>query len=574
MRLPKGEGLIDLGDSKGYKRIVLRLRWVTIIVTSYLILFGRGISLPQILPSLLILVYLLSNLIAYFLPLSYFLKIRFFYIILLFDTFMVSLGIYLTSQFTTDFYLVYFLIIIFASIARSFKLLMVNAAVICGIYSWFIWTRGLSMEDLGKGIILRIPFFFIMNLFYGFLIQSFEERAKRFKNELKEVEESEERYRQIVESAHDAVVVLDEETRIKFFNGRLLQLTQYAPEELTGMEWAKWMDGFDREGAIGDFIRSSGSGREPLIQEANVFRKSGERRKVEVSAAHFVLSNNKGHTIFYLKDITDRKEMEERLIQSEKLRALGEMAAGVAHDFNNVLGAILGRVQLIQLNFMRRDRESGAVSNGTVQKELGIIEQAALDGAHTIKKIQEFTRKKGDEFLFVPLDMNEIVEGTIELMKTKIKDEAEEKGIPIKVETIKGEISRVRGNPTELREVLVNIFLNSIDAMPGGGTITFKTGMEDGYVSIEVIDDGMGMPESIQKRIFDPFFTTKGVQRSGLGLSISYGIIHRHHGEIKVDSREGIGTAFRIELPTAKEEKERRGDDGERSSTILHHSCH
>ena len=574
MRLPKGEGLIDLGNSKGYKRIVLRLRWVTIIVTSYLILFGRGISLPQILPSLLILVYLLSNLIAYFLPSSYFLKIRFFYIILLFDTFMVSLGIYLTSQFTTDFYLVYFLIIIFASIARSFKLLMVNAAVICGIYSWFIWTRGLSMEDLGKGIILRIPFFFIMNLFYGFLIQSFEERAKRFKNELKEVEESEERYRQIVESAHDAVVVLDEKTRIKFFNGRLLQLTQYAPEELTGMEWAKWMDGFDREGAIGDFIRSSGSGREPLIQEANVFRKRGERRKVEVSAAHFVLSNNKSHTIFYLKDITDRKEMEERLIQSEKLRALGEMAAGVAHDFNNVLGAILGRVQLIQLNFMRGDRESGAVSNGTVQKELGIIEQAALDGAHTIKKIQEFTRKKGDEFLFVPLDMNEIVEGTIELMKTKIKDEAEEKGIPIKVETIKGEISRVRGNPTELREVLVNIFLNSIDAMPGGGTITFKTGMEDGYVSIEVIDDGMGMPESIQKRIFDPFFTTKGVQRSGLGLSISYGIIHRHHGEIKVDSREGIGTTFRIELPTVKEEKERRGEDGERSSTILHHSCH
>jgi signal transduction histidine kinase len=100
--------------------------------------------------------------------------------------------------------------------------------------------------------------------------------------------------------------------------------------------------------------------------------------------------------------------------------------------------------------------------------------------------------------------------------------------------------------------------------MPEGG-VTFKTGTDDGCVSVEVIDDGTGMPESIQKRIFDPFFTTQGVQRSGLGLSISYGMIHRHHGEIKVESREGVGTTLRIALPTSKGEKERRGADGERS---------
>jgi signal transduction histidine kinase len=237
------------------------------------------------------------------------------------------------------------------------------------------------------------------------------------------------------------------------------------------------------------------------------------------------------------------------------------MAAGVAHDFNNVLGAILGRVQLINLNLMKREGESGAPSDETVQRELGIIEQAALDGAHTVKKIQEFTRGKGDEFLFVPVDMNEMVEGAIELMRTKIKDEADEKGIPIKVQTIHWKISQVMGNPTELREVLVNLILNSIDAMSEGGTITFKTGMENGHVSTEVIDDGTGMPESVRKRIFDPFFTTKGVQRSGLGLSISYGIIHRHHGEIQVESREGVGTTFRIDLPVTREGKERREDD-------------
>jgi PAS domain S-box-containing protein len=568
------EELIDPGDSNGYKSIVLRLRWVTIIVTSYLILFGRGINAPQLFPSLLILFYLASNLIAYFLPPSYFLKLRFFYLTLLFDTVMVSLGIYLTAQFNTDFYLVYFLIIIFASIARSFKLLMINAVIICGIYGWFLWSKGLSAEDMAKGIILRIPFFFIMNLFYGFLIHSFEDRTKRMKKELEEVEESEERYRQIVERAHDAVAVLDETSRIKWFNGRLLQLTQRPREELTGMELTKLMDGLDGE-AIVELMRGSGSGESLPIQEVDVFRKDGERRRAEVSAARFSVSNHKAHMIFYLKDITDREEMEDRLIRSEKLRALGEMAAGVAHDFNNVLGAILGRVQLITLGVERERDGIDAMPHETLQRELGVIEQAALDGAHTIKKIQEFTRERGDECLFVPLNMNEIVEGTIELMKTKIKDEADERGISIKVETINDEISSVMGNPTELREVLVNLMMNSIDAMPEGGTITFKTGMVDGHVSIEVVDDGVGMPESIRKRIFDPFFTTKGVQRSGLGLSISYGIIHRHHGEIQVESREGIGTTFRIELPISKKEKDRREEeDGGRSSAILHHPGH
>jgi PAS domain S-box-containing protein len=413
-----------------------------------------------------------------------------------------------------------------------------------------------------------------MNLFYGFLIHSFEDRTKRMRKELQEVEESEERYRQIVESAHDAVTVLDETNRIKWFNGRLLQLTQRSPEELTGMELTKLMEGVDDE-AILELMKGSGSGENLHIQEVDVFRKNGERKRAEVSAARFSLSNHKAHTIFYLKDITDRDEMEDRLIRSEKLRALGEMAAGVAHDFNNVLGAILGRVQLIKLGLGREGDRIDAMPHETLQRELGVIEQAALDGAHTIKKIQEFTRARGDECLFVPLNMNEIVEGTIELMKTKIKDEADERGISIKVETINNEISSVVGNPTELREVLVNLMMNSIDAMPEGGTITFKTGMEDGHISIEVVDDGIGMPESIRKRIFDPFFTTKGVQRSGLGLSISYGIIHRHHGEIQVESREGMGTTFRIELPISKKEKDRREEeDGERSSAILHHPGH
>jgi PAS domain S-box-containing protein len=541
---------MNLEDSTRHKQIVLRLRWVTIIITSYLILFGRGISSPQFLPSLLILLYVLSNAIAYFIPTSYFIKLPFFYIILLFDTFMVSLGIYITSQFATDFYLVYFLIILFATIARSFKLLVVNGLVICGIYGWFLWTRGLDVKSLQEGILLRIPFIFIVNIFYGFLIQSFEERTKRIKMEVKEIEESEQRYRQIVESAHDAVVILDERDRIKFFNKRFLHLTRYAPEELTGLELTKIGDGF----ALHEIRKILGSEGESLVQESEIFQKEGEKRRVEVSAAQFSLPVGKPHSIIYLKDITDKKRLEESFVQSEKMRALGEMAAGVAHSLNNVLGAILGRAQLIQLGLMKKVGDPTQISNDTIQKEIKIIEQAARDGAHTIKEIQEFSRPKTKESLFPLLNINELLEGVIELAKTKIKDEAEEQGIPIQVRVIEGEVCWVTGNPNELQEVILNIVLNSIDAMPKGGTITFKTAKMNGYVSIEVSDDGIGIPEPIRHRIFDPFFTTKGAQRSGLGLSISYGVIHRHHGEIQVESQEGIGTTFMIKLPIAKVE--------------------
>ncbi len=546
---------IDFKDLTAQKRMVLRLRWVTIIVTSYLILFSRGPLSPGTTSLLLIFAYLSSNLMAYFIPASYFLKLSFFYVVLLFDTLMISLGIYLTGQFESDFYLAYFLIILFASIARSFKLLLVNALIICGVYGWILWSRGLDEKALEEGVLLRIPFIFVVNLFYGFLIQTFEKRTRQIKIELKELEDSEKQYRQIVERSHDAVTVLDEHDRIKFFNKRLVHLTQYPPEELTRMGLEKILREKDQEAFIKGLVLNS-NGDEGLVRETEVFRKDGEKRKVEVSASRFSMPSGQSHTIFYFKDVTEKKQMEERMVQSEKLRALGELAAGVAHDLNNVLGAILGRAQLIRLSLKEKDQGAQRISEETLQKELSIIERAAMDGSQTIKKIQEFSRPKSEEYSFLPLNINEIVEETIELMKPKIKDESEEKGISIQIHKIQGEVSPIMGNPAELREVLVNLFVNAMDALPKGGTITFKTGMGEGYVFIEVGDNGIGMSKSIQQRIFDPFFTTKGVHRSGLGLSISYGIIKRHHGEIWGESHEGMGTTFTIRLPAVEHQKE------------------
>lgn len=538
---------MEFEDSGRYKQVVLRLRWLTVIITSYLILFGRAIGSPGFFPSLVIFFYLLSNVCAYFIPASYFLKIWFFYILLLFDTSMVSLGIYITSQFDTDFYLVYFLIILLASVARSLRLLMVNAMVICGVYGWFLWTKGWHSRPLEEGILLRVPFIFIMNLFYGFLIQGYESRTKKIKGELRQVEQEAQRYRQIVESAHDAVVILDEANRIRFFNRRFLDLTQYGPEELRG-------ENFGRIGEVEkiiDQVLNSDNGIQ--VREMEIFQKTGEKRRVEVSASKIPLSPEREDTIIYLKDVTERKRLEESFIQSEKMRALGEMAAGVAHHLNNVLSAILGRAQLLQLLLKKEEKES--LIPELVEKELRVIEEASKEGSRTIKKIQEFSRPRTRSPSFILINMNELLREAIELARTRIKDESEEKGIAIEVRIEEEDGCWVLGNPEELEEVILNLLFNSIDAMPGGGVITIKTRKKGDCVSVEINDSGIGIPSSIRHRIFDPFFTTKGVKRSGLGLSVSYGIIRRHGGEIEVESEEGVGTTFTIKLPSSKVEE-------------------
>ena len=530
---------MDLENSKEYKKTILRLRWVTFIIASYLILFGRGITFSQLLPSLLIFFYLSSNVIAYLIPASYFMKLSFFYIVLSFDTLMISLGIYMTSQFDTEFYLLYFLIIVFASIARSFKLLMINALVICGIYGWFIWNKGL--ED---GILLRIPFIFIISLFYGFLIQSFEERAKRIKMELKEVEESEQRYRQIVESTHDSVAILDEKKQIQFFNKRLLHLTQYPPEELKGMELKKIMDGFGGDEIIKDLLQVSASG-EPIVHEADVLRKNGEKRKVEVGAAKIFLPTGRIHTIIYLKDITDKNQMEERFIQSEKLRALGELASGVAHDFNNSLAAILGNTQL--LLYTIKDEE--------IKETLQIIEKVTKDSAQTVRRLQDFTRKRTHQEIF-KVGIKSIIKDAIEITKLKWKDDAQGRGIHIEMVSNFEEIPPAAGNASELREVLTNMIFNAVEAMPEGGKITIRTFQRKEKVYIQISDTGIGMAEEVRKKVFEPFFTTKPFTNTGLGLSMSHGIIRRFGGEIEVESKVGYGTTFTIILPIELEGKE------------------
>jgi len=240
----------------------------------------------------------------------------------------------------------------------------------------------------------------------------------------------------------------------------------------------------------------------------------------------------------------DMKETQNRLIQTEKLKALKDMANGVNHDFNNIFAIILGRVELLQ----------GEIKEGISQKFLKIIKEAAHDGLGKLQEIQALYQNSPKD-VFLEVDLNQIIKQTLDITKVRWKEEAESDGVKIDVSTDLGKIPMVVGNPSELRETLTNLVLNACDALPQGGQISLKTEKEDHSVKISIKDTGIGMSQEVSKKIFDPFFTTKTDRAAGLGLSVVYGIISRHNGEIKVKTRKGKGTEFIIRLPASKKEK-------------------
>ena len=208
-----------------------------------------------------------------------------------------------------------------------------------------------------------------------------------------------------------------------------------------------------------------------------------------------------------LSTLPNKSRILEKFAQIEKLSALGELASGVAHDFNNTLSGILGRAQLLQ-----------AHSNDAkeVERGLDIIIKTAKDGAHTVKRIQDFARQRRDRD-FEPIAVDQLLSDVSEITRPRWKNRAEAADIYINLDLSVTTTAMVMGDASELREVLVNIVFNAIDAMPDGGKITLSASESDGQVEIRVTDSGTGMTEEVRSHIFDPFFTTKGKAGMGLG---------------------------------------------------------
>ncbi len=360
-----------------------------------------------------------------------------------------------------------------------------------------------------------------------------------------EIKQSEEKYRTVIEGAHDGICIIGLDNRLRYANHRMVEIFGYSEEELVGIDFYHLIDEESRQYIEKRTVQRQRGEKLSPIFELNGVRKDGEVRNLEINAK--VLKDSAGKILFivFVRDITDKKRIEEQLLQSEKLRALGEMASGVAHDFNNALAAILGNAQLMLIT----------VKDEELKESLRTIEKVAKDAAHTVRRLQEFTRKKTHQELY-RLDVNSIIKDAIEITKPKWKDEAQARGIPIEIVMNFGEIPPVSGHASDLREVITNMIFNAIEAMPEGGKIEIRTFQQHQKVHIQISDTGIGMEEEVKKKLFEPFFTTKPFTNSGLGLSMSYGIIKRFGGDIEVESKVGWGTTFTISLPIQVEGKE------------------
>lgn len=270
--------------------------------------------------------------------------------------------------------------------------------------------------------------------------------------------------------------------------------------------------------------------------EMRAVRTDDTIRDVEAHTSPLWKDNEVSGVLVFLRDVTDRRRHQELQAQSDKLRAVGELAAGVAHNLNNSLTVIQGRAQLLMMR----------TSDEAVSKSLKIITSAVEEGAQTLRRILEFARRDSAKE-FAPVDITELLTSSIEIARPKWQSKTAKATIEVKA-ACSGPIY-VMGELAELREVVLNLIFNAVDAMPGGGVIEIGTRAEIASGCFWVADNGCGMPLEITARIFEPFFTTKGKSGTGLGLSASHGIITRHNGEILVVSEPGEGTRFEVRLP-------------------------
>jgi PAS domain S-box-containing protein len=251
----------------------------------------------------------------------------------------------------------------------------------------------------------------------------------------------------------------------------------------------------------------------------------------------------------------DLRHTQQTVMQQERLRALGQIASGIAHDINNALSpaALYAQSMLThEANLSPRARD-----------HLGVIQRAIDDVSRTVQRMRAFYMPQGLELTLAPVDVNQIIEQVIELTRARWSNMPQERGTVIHVnKELEPGLARILGAENEIRDALTNLLLNAVDALPEGGTVTFHTRLDtrDDHVIVEVQDTGIGMSETTRSRCLEPFFTTKGERGTGLGLPMVYGMVQRHGGELEIDSELGKGTTMRLifaRAPTGMTSRER-----------------
>lgn len=246
----------------------------------------------------------------------------------------------------------------------------------------------------------------------------------------------------------------------------------------------------------------------------------------------------------------DLRRTQQAVMQQERLRALGQMASGVAHDINNAISPITLYADALL------EAEQDLSEQG--RKYLTTIRRAIGDVAKTVARMREFYRSREPEEALGVVKLNELVQQAVELTHAKWSDQPQRRGLMIELATdLENELPLIRGSEHELRDALTNLIFNAVDAMPEGGNITLRTRFrkpeagDSGQVSVAVEDSGLGMDETTRRKCLEPFFTTKGERGTGLGLAMVYGMAQRHGADMEIDSEVGKGTTVRLVFPAA-----------------------
>jgi PAS domain S-box-containing protein len=365
--------------------------------------------------------------------------------------------------------------------------------------------------------------------------------------------DSEARQGAILEAAHDAIITMDNNLNIREFNPAAEAMFGHERINILGRHIGLLLPAPERPLQLAAFERFVSTGDGPLAGrqiEMTAMRKDGTEFPVELTVSR-LSGDSRAAVTGFVRDITERRALEERLRQSQKLEAIGRLAGGVAHDFNNILMSILGSADLMLMEVAPGDPVVGEAKE---------ITEAVRRGAALTRQLLAFSRRQATvQRLF---DLNDIL-GNMDTMLRRLI------GPEIELELIRSpEPAKVVADQAQIEQVVLNLVVNGRDAMPSGGKLTVKVeeievgvgsdlladveGHAGHYERLSVIDTGTGIDEKTRARLFEPFFTTKDPDKgTGLGLSIVYGIVKQSGGHISVTSEPGHGAAFLIYLPTA-----------------------
>jgi len=359
------------------------------------------------------------------------------------------------------------------------------------------------------------------------LYQSLEQKALQIER-LKDFSEN------IVESLRIGVVTVDLEDRIESWNPQLEELLEIPRSEALRRK----LDEVLPHDLAAEVSAQAASDHVSGIYRFHLNTRSNRHLVVNASIAPLLAKNGaRLGRLVLLDDITQRVRLEDQMVQTEKLTSLGLLAAGVAHEVNTPLAVISNYIQMLAKQIPEDDPR---------QKTIERIVKQTFRASEIVNNLLNFSRTGGTAP--VEVDLNFVLEETLTLVQHPFKT--------AQVNVVKNYAERlpvILGSTTRLQQVFLNLFMNARDAMPGGGMLEVRTGARNGSVEIEVTDTGAGIPPEHLHRIFDPFFTTKATGRgTGLGLSVSYGIIKEHAGKVDVRSTPGKGTSFRLEFPVAR----------------------